>query len=308
MSMDGLDGLAAFFARTPWSQSKLSETCSRAIILSSAWCFCCSSTFKATHEKHGAKYLQSWLGNNIQVHHSWKKTTAHQLYSHSGYHIIQDPIKTSSTSIQLTCIFWPQYPTLPHKTSKILLVLSSSRRSLSFSPLSSADLPKWVKPGKPWKPRIQGRPPEVWDKNQELRPLVSCQNVGQTKGFEVLMCFIRSKKKHTHTHLYKSEIVVETYFYGKKSFSFSEASFTRQTWDLVPSAVAGSEPQTSKWEVCWWQWRPIVPLTKVSKGHQQEAGRPTGNAANIERLGELSDFFFETPKISFCENHLVQLQ
>lgn len=185
------------FARTPWSP-KLSETCSRAIILSSAWCFCCSSTFKATHEKHGAKYLQSWLGNNIQVHHSWKKTAAHQLYSHSGYHIIQDPIKTSSTSIQLTCIFWPQYPTLPHKTSKILLVLSSSRRSLSFSPLSSADLPKWVKPGKPWKPRIQGRPPEVWDKNQELRPLVSCQNVGQTKGFEVLMCFIRSKKK-THT-------------------------------------------------------------------------------------------------------------
>lgn len=188
------------FARTPWFP-KLSETCSRAIILSSAWCFCCSSTFKATHEKHGAKYLQSWLGNNIQVHHSWKKTAAHQLYSHSGYHIIQDPIKTSSTSIQLTCIFWPQYPTLPHKTSKILLVLSSSRRSLLFSPLSSADLPKWVKPGKPWKPRIQGRPPEVWDKNQELRPLVSCQNVGQTKGFEVLMCFIRSKKKHTHTYI-----------------------------------------------------------------------------------------------------------
>jgi len=132
--------------------------------------------------------------------------------------------------------------------------------------------------------------------------LVSCQNVGQTKGFEVLMCFIRSKKKHTHLH--KSEIVVETYFYGP-IFFFSEACFNAKPEILfrAPLQDLSHRPQSGRFV-----GDSDVPLTKVSKGHQQEAGRPTGNAANIERLGELSDLFFETPKISFCENHLVQLQ
>lgn len=228
----------------------------------------------------------------IQVHHSWKKTAAHQLYSHSGYHIIQDPIKTSSTSIQLTCIFWPQYPTLPHKTSKILLVLSSSRRSLSFSPLSSADLPKWVKPGKPWKPRIQGRPPEVWDKNQELRPLVSCQNVGQTKGFEVLMCFIRSKKKHTHLH--KSEIVVETYFFGPLFF-FSEACFNAKPEILFRAPLQDLSH------------RPRVGglLVTVSSHWPSIKGSPTGSwktnrkCSKYREIGRVVGFVFWNAKDQF---------
>lgn len=184
-----------------------------------------ASAAQAPSKPHMKNTVQNSYNHGLEIifrHIIPEKTTAHQLYSHSGYHIIQDPIKTSSTSIQLTCIFWPQYPTLPHKTSKILLVLSSSRRSLSFSPLSSADLPKWVKRGETWETSNSRKAPRSLRQKPGIEALGFMSKCWTNKRFWSFNVFYQKQKKHTHLH--KSEIVVETYFFGPLFF-FSEACF-----------------------------------------------------------------------------------
>lgn len=164
-----------------------------------------ASAAQAPSKPHMKNTVQNIYNHGLEIIFRYiipeKKTTAHQLYSHSGYHIIQDPIKTSSTSIQLTCIFWPQYPTLPHKTSKILLVLSSSRRSLSFSPLSSADLPKWVKRGETWETSNQRKAPRSLRQKPGIEALGFMSKCWTNKRFWSFNVFYQKQKKNTHTYI-----------------------------------------------------------------------------------------------------------
>lgn len=223
-----------------------------------------------------------------------KKTTAHQLYSHSGYHIIQDPIKTSSTSIQLTCIFWPQYPTLPHKTSKILLVLSSSRRSLSFSPLSSADLPKWVKRGETLETSNSKKAPRSLRQKPGIEALGFMSKCWTNKRFWSFNVFYQKQKK-THTHTYINLKSLWRPISTGHSFSFQKRVST-------PNLRSCSERRCRIWAT---DLKVGGLLVTVTSHWPSIKGSPTGSwktnrkCSKYKEIGRVVGFVFWNAKDQF---------